>query len=42
MIFFILSSGLNKNGPHRFIRRGTVRRGGLVEIGVALLGGVCH
>ena len=33
--------GLDKNGPHRAIGSGTIRRCGLVEVGVALLEKVC-
>jgi hypothetical protein len=41
--------GLNRHGPHRLrrlsawlIQSGTIRRCGLVEVGVALLERVCH
>ena len=33
---------LNENGSYRPIGRGTIRRGSLVEVGVALLEKVCH
>jgi hypothetical protein len=42
-------SGLNRNGPHRRmclnawpLGNGTIRRGGLVRVGMALLEAVCH
>jgi hypothetical protein len=34
--------GLNKNGSHRPIGSGTLRRCGLMGVGVALLEEVCH
>ena len=37
-----ICGGLNKNGPYRPVGSGTIRRCGLVGIGVALLEEVCH
>ena len=38
----ILCGSLNKNYLQRSIESGTIRRGGLVEVGVTLLEEVCH
>jgi hypothetical protein len=34
-----LCGGLSEDAPHRLIGSGTVRRGGLVEVGVVIVGG---
>ena len=34
--------GLNRNGTHRLIQSGTIGKGGLVGLGVALLEEMCH
>ena len=34
--------GLNENGPLRLIGNGTIRKCGLVKVGVALLEEMCH
>lgn len=34
-----LCGGLNKNGPHRLIKSGTIRGCGLVGVDVAFVGG---
>lgn len=34
-------SGLNDDGPHRAMKRGSIRRRGLVGVGEALLDEVC-
>jgi hypothetical protein len=36
-IIFVACGDLNKNGPHRPIGSGTIRRCGLIEVEVALL-----
>jgi hypothetical protein len=42
MLKIIVCGGSNKNGFHRLIGSGTIRRCGLVGVGVALLKKVCH
>ena len=42
MFTYMYFSGLNKSGLHRPIRSGTIRKCGIVGVGVALLQVVCH